>query len=131
MSRRRKKRNRKKVLSTSRLFETFTKLWVTVLLIVAVIDLQLTYVLALLNRSEIAETLSVAIVTEIIGVIAVYMIKSFLETSNEKKHLIELKKLNLPDEEIVTDGEDVLNDIDDTASNEENPSEVDDIDSVG
>lgn len=110
-------------MNASKLFETFTKLWVTILLIVAVIDLQLSYVLALLNRSEIAETLSVAIVTEIIGVIAVYMIKSFLETSSENRHSLELKKLNLPDEEDVADGEDV--------TNEEVPSEVDDIDSVG
>ena len=123
MFRHKKRRGRKRKMNASKLFETFTKLWVTILLIVAVIDLQLSYVLALLNRSEIAETLSVAIVTEIIGVIAVYMIKSFLETSSEKKHSLELKKLNLPDEEDVADGEDV--------TNEEVPSEVDDIDSVG
>lgn len=123
MFRHKKRRRRKRKMNSSKLFETFTKLWVTILLIVAVIDLQLSYVLALLNRSEIAETLSVAIVTEIIGVIAVYMIKSFLETSSEKKHSLELKKLNLPDEEDVADGEDV--------TNEEVPSEVDDIDSVG
>lgn len=123
MFRHKKRRGRKRKMNASKLFETFTKLWVTILLIVAVIDLQLSYVLALLNRSEIAETLSVAIVTEIIGVIAVYMIKSFLETSSEKKHSLELKRLNLPDEEDVADGEDVVN--------EEVPSEVDDIDSVG
>lgn len=97
MCRQTKRRKKKQKMD---LFETFTKLWVTILLIVAVIDLQLSYVLALLDRHEIAETLSIAIVTEIIGVIAIYMVKSFFETSNEKKHSLELKKLQISDDEL-------------------------------
>lgn len=49
-----------------KLFETFTKLWVSILLLFALADLQLSYVLAYLGREQIAESLSVAIVTEII-----------------------------------------------------------------
>lgn len=75
------KKRKKKV----NLFETFTKLWVSVLLVVAIIDLQLSYVLAYLGRDQIAETLSVAVVTEIIGVTGIYIIRAFFDTYSEKK----------------------------------------------
>jgi H+/gluconate symporter-like permease len=74
------------------LFETFTKLWVSIILLFAVFDLQLSYVLAYLGREQIAETLSVAVVTEIIGVSAVYMIRAHLDTKNEKSNELEVRK---------------------------------------
>lgn len=78
------------------LFQTFTKLWVTLLLIIAVVDLQLSYILAFIGRETIAESLSIAVVTEIIGVICVYMIRAFFDTASEKKHELEVEKLNNP-----------------------------------
>lgn len=90
-----RKRKRRKKKSKIKLFETFTKLWVSILLVIAVVDLQLSYVLAYIGRDEIAETLSVAIVTEIIGVISVYMIRAFFDTASEKKLDYDYKKNGL------------------------------------
>lgn len=81
------------------LFETFTKLWVSVILIFAVIDLQLSYLLAYLGRDQIAESLSVAVVTEVIGVIAVYMVRAFFDTKSEKDMELKEKQLGLTSEQ--------------------------------
>lgn len=87
------KRKIKKLKNQSpKIFETFTKLWVSILLIVSVIDLQLSYLLAYLGREQIAESLSVAVVTEIIGVITIYMIRAYFDTRTEKKHDLEVRK---------------------------------------
>lgn len=63
---------------------TFTKKCVGIILIVALADIQLSYLLAYLGRPEIAQTLSITIVTEIIGVMTGYFIKSYNETKQEK-----------------------------------------------
>ena len=60
---------------------------------VSLIDLQLPFVLAFLGRIEIAETLAVAIVTEIIGAIVTYSVKSFFETREEEKINLEKQKI--------------------------------------
>lgn len=78
-----------------RIFETFTKLWVSILMVTAIIDLQLSYILAYLGRDQIAESLSVAVVTEIIGVIGIYIIRAFFDTVSEKKHEVTLKQMEL------------------------------------
>lgn len=93
-----------------RLFETFTKAWVSILMVIAIIDLQLSYVLAYLGRDQIAESLSVAVVTEIIGVMGIYIIRAYFDTATESKHDIERSKLMTSDEETnINDfgGEDV------------------------
>jgi len=86
--------DKKKEKKKPSLFETFTKLWVSVLLIVGVVDLQLSYVLAFLGYDQIAETLSVAVVTEIIGVTVAYIIRAFFDTRTEKKQELEEKRLD-------------------------------------
>ena len=77
------------------LFETFTKIWVSILLIAALIDLQFTYVLALLGRVQIAETLSIAIVTEILGVSIAYFVRAYFDSKSKGKQDIEMKKLDI------------------------------------
>lgn len=66
-------------------FKTFTKKWVEKLMIIAVIDLQLSYLLAFLGREQIAEELSRTIVVEIIGVMLGYFGKSYFETRESEK----------------------------------------------
>lgn len=66
-------------------FKTFTKNWVERLMYIAVIDLQLSYVLAFLGREQIAETLSQTVVVEIIGVMLGYFGKSYFETREAEK----------------------------------------------
>lgn len=66
-------------------FKTFTKTWVSRLMYIAVFDIQLSYILAFMGKEQIAETLSITVVTEIIGVMAVYFMKSFFETKESEK----------------------------------------------
>lgn len=78
---------------------TFTKKWLSVILLMAVVDIQLSYVLAFLGMVEIAETLSITIVTEIIGVMLGYFAKSFFETREEKRLEFERDMYNGGDDE--------------------------------
>lgn len=64
---------------------TFTKRAVAIILIVSLIDLQLSYVLAFLGREEIAESLSSEIATTVIGVMLGYFVKALFETFFEKR----------------------------------------------
>lgn len=48
-------------------------------------DLQLSYLLAFLGREQIAETLSITVVTSVIAVMLGYFMKSFKETKEEEK----------------------------------------------
>ena len=78
--------------------QTFTKKAVKVILFFSILDLQLSYVLAFLGREQIAETLSITVVTEIVAVMLGYFLKSFKETKEEEKlcYLRECKA-NTPD----------------------------------
>ncbi|MCM1089133.1 MAG: hypothetical protein NC419_13335 [Muribaculaceae bacterium] len=73
-------------------FRTFTKTWVSRLMYIAVFDIQLSYLLAFLGKEQIAETLSITVVTEIIGVMAVYCMKSFFETKESEKTRLKEKE---------------------------------------
>ena len=80
-------------------FKTFTKTWVSRLMYIAVFDIQLSYVLAFMGKEQIAETLSITVVTEIIGVMAVYCTKSFLETKESEKIRMQEKVLDSEESE--------------------------------
>lgn len=69
---------------------TFTKKAVAVILVVSLIDLQLSYVLAFMGKEQIAETLSSTIADTIIGVMIGYFLKALFETFFEKRE----KRLN-------------------------------------
>lgn len=64
---------------------TYTKRAVTAILVLALIDLQLSYVLAFIGREQIAETLSSEIASVIIGVMLGYFMKALFETFLEKR----------------------------------------------
>lgn len=64
---------------------TFTKLWVSIILGISLIDVQLTFVLAWFEKDTVV-TLAVAIVTEIIAVGLGYGIKSFLGKKEEENN---------------------------------------------
>ncbi len=64
---------------------TYTKRMLNRIITVALIDMQFPFLLALLGRQEIAETMGGLIVTEIIGVFLVYCTKSFFETKESEK----------------------------------------------
>ena len=86
------KKRKKKARRSS--FSTFTKKWVSQLMYVAIFDIQLSYLLAFMGKEQIAETLSITVVTEIIGVMAVYFVKSFLETKEQEKIRIQEREMD-------------------------------------
>ncbi len=66
-------------------FETYTKRLVGIVVIVALIDLQLTYILAFMDKIQIAETLSTQICVTLLGTILVYVIRAYFDTKAEKR----------------------------------------------
>ena len=65
--------------------KTFTKKAVALILLVSLIDLQLSYVLAFMGQVQIAEFLSSTIATTIVGVMVGYFLKALFETFFEKR----------------------------------------------
>lgn len=65
--------------------KTFTKKAVAIIMVVSLIDLQLSYILAFLGKEQIAESLSSEIATVIIGVMLGYFMKALFETFFEKR----------------------------------------------
>lgn len=63
--------------------DTFTKALVGIITIVALIDLQLSYILAFMDKIQIAESLSTQICITILGVAFVYMIRAYFDTMAE------------------------------------------------
>lgn len=63
-----------------------TKKYMTAILIISLLDMQLPFILAFLGKENIAETLGITVATEIVGVFAVYCLKSFFETKEERKN---------------------------------------------
>lgn len=69
---------------------TFSKRAVKFILIVSLIDLQLSYLLAFLGRDQIAESLSITVTQTIVGVMLGYFLKALFETFFEERE----KRLN-------------------------------------
>lgn len=65
--------------------KTFTKKAVAIIMVISLIDLQLSYILAFLGKEQIAESLSSEIATVIIGVMLGYFMKALFETFFEKR----------------------------------------------
>jgi len=84
---------------------TYTKKLVKWILAISMIDLQLSYLLAFLGRTEIAENLSMTVVTAIIGTVITYCIKSFKETKEEEKVAYLREKNGMEQEEVWTNKE--------------------------
>ena len=84
---------------------TYTKKLVKWILAISMIDLQLSYLLAFLGRVEIAENLSMTVVTAIISTVITYCIKSFKETKEEEKLRLKRETNNAKQEEVWTNKE--------------------------
>lgn len=65
--------------------QTFSKKAVAIILVVSLLDLQLSYILAFLGKEQIAESLSSEIASVIIGVMLGYFMKALFETFFEKR----------------------------------------------
>lgn len=84
---------------------TYTKKLVKWILVISMIDLQLSYLLAFLGRTEIAENLSMTVVTTIIGTVITYCVKSFKETKEAEKLRFDRETNNAKQEETWTNKE--------------------------
>lgn len=84
---------------------TYTKKLVKWIIAISVFDLQLSYLLAFLGRTEIAENLSMTVVTAIIGTVITYCIKSFKETKEAEKLRFDRETNNVKQEEAWTNKE--------------------------
>lgn len=76
-----------------RIKKEYSKRMTTLILIVALVDIQLTYVLAFLGK-EIAETLAITLVTEVVAVFGTYSIKAYLGKRNEERIRLEESQQN-------------------------------------
>ena len=65
--------------------KTFTKKAVAIILVVSLVDLQLSYVLAFMGQVQIAESLSSTIASTVVGVMLGYFLKALFETFFEKR----------------------------------------------
>ena len=65
--------------------QTFSTKAVAIILVVSLIDLQLSYVLAFMGKEQIAESLSSEIASVIVGVMVGYFMKALFETFFEKR----------------------------------------------
>lgn len=89
----------KREVAYKKWLQTFSKKAVTAILVVALVDLQLSYVLAFLGKEQIAETLSSEIASVIIGVILGYFMKALFETFFEKREERLNKSISKSEEE--------------------------------
>ena len=78
---------------------TYTKKMMSRIINIALLDMQLPFILALLGKNAIAETLGGIIVSEVIGVFLVYCAKSFFETRESEKVRMEEMKMETGSEE--------------------------------
>ena len=63
--------------------DTFTKALVGLIVVTALVDLQLSYVLAFMNKIQIAEELSKQVCTTILGTALIYMIRAYFDSKAE------------------------------------------------
>lgn len=77
--------------------KTFTKKAVAIILVVSLIDLQLSYVLAFIGQVQIAESLSSTIASTVVGVMLGYFFKALFETFFERREE-RLKQESEPEE---------------------------------
>lgn len=74
----------KSILSALR-FETYTKRLVGFVVILCMVDLQLSYILAFMDKVQIAEALSTQICVTILGTVIIYAIRAYFDTKAEKR----------------------------------------------
>lgn len=68
-------------------FPTYTKNLVAAIVIICLLDLQLTYILAFMGRDSIAEELSKQLCITILGVAFTYMIRAYFDSKAEHNNL--------------------------------------------
>ena len=83
---------------------TYTKRMLDRIINVALFDMQFPFLLALLGREQIAETLGGMIATQIIGTFLVYCVKSFFETKEAEKVRLKEQEMKETEWDLEEDG---------------------------
>ena len=76
---------------------TFTKKMVAFIIIICIIDLQLSYILAFLGKASTIEDLSCQLCITILGVAFAYMIRAYFDTKAEHQNLDQKIKKDIID----------------------------------
>lgn len=77
-----KKKRRKRITKLQQM--TFSKRWMSIILAFSLLWITLSYVLAFLDKADIAQELSKQIVIVVISTLLAYFAKSFFETKEEE-----------------------------------------------
>jgi hypothetical protein len=85
------RKNSDKLLAPSQV-QTFTKKWTSIILSCSIFWITCSYGLALIGRTQIAQSLSNNIVKIVVGTFITYAIRGFADTYAEKNHELKTKK---------------------------------------
>ena len=94
--------------------DTFTKALVALIVIVALVDLQLSYILAFMDKIQIAESLSKQVCTTILGTALIYMIRAYFDSKAEYGNGVSKETSGMLDKHIKSKISSVLSDNDNT-----------------
>lgn len=98
-------------------FETYTKRLVGIVVFISLLDLQLSYVLAFLDKVQIAESLSNQICVTLLGTILVYVIRAHFDTKAEKHNEMIKEGYIIAKDSSVVSSEVIKNKIEEVISN--------------
>lgn len=105
-----KQKSRFKSMLSKLKFETYTKRLVGIITIVGLIDLQLSYVLAFMDKIQIAETLSGQICTTILGTAFIYMIRAYFDSKAEYGNKVNDNMRKQIESDILTKVQNIISD---------------------
>lgn len=105
-----KQKSRFKSMLSKLKFETYTKRLVGIITIVGLVDLQLSYVLAFMDKIQIAETLSGQICTTILGTAFIYMIRAYFDSKAEYNNKVNDKMRKQIESDILVKVQNIVSD---------------------
>ena len=73
----------------------FSKKWLTIIMICSIVWISFSYILAFMDKAEIAQELSDGIVKVVIAALLGYFLKSFFETREEEKNKLIYKEMEM------------------------------------
>ena len=106
-SKRKRRKNKKVIDSFSRM--TFSKRWMSLILTFSIIWISLSYILAFLDKSEIAQDLSQQIVIVVISSLIAYFAKSYFETKEEEQIKLAKEQLKYNEPQTSNTSSDQIN----------------------
>lgn len=136
MSRKKTKKKKNKKLRAelrSIKINTYTKALVLVIIAVSLMDLQLSYVLAFLGKTQIAESLSIQICVTIIGTALIYMIRAYFDSKAEHNNNSinkELDQLTVNKIQSILDAANVTVDVNEVLNNTTEDSSINEEDDI-